>query len=729
MLIIVESPAKAKTIGKILGSKYTVKASAGHIRQISDTNTTADGRKLEISGIDIDNHFQPIFEISNDKKKIVSEIKQLAKAAKDGILFATDSDREGEAISWHLAEVLGIKDKSKVQRLEFHEITEKAIKQAIANPRQLNLKLVEAQQTRQILDKLVGYKLSPVLWSVMGNYKLSAGRVQSPTLRLICEREKEIQAFVSEEYWEIKGIFEATKKVSNPTFRWHTKENALDTEKEGETNWFRLNKVKGEKLPEKINSKENLINLLDGLDCISEYTVCGVSQKTEKSYTKPPFTTSTLQQSASSKLGYSPKMTMQIAQKLYEGVEIDGSPTALITYMRTDSTNLSDDSIQACREFIAQNYPQYLPPKAKFYQSKSRNAQEAHEAIRPTDPLITPASLKGKLDQQQWKLYDLIWKQTIACQMTDEIRQRVTFVLQNNRQDEFTGFITWTTHLGFKAIMDDSLTEEKEGKSLLRQGDKMYLQEIFCFQKFTQPPTRYSPASLVKKMEELGIGRPSTYATIISTLYERGYVQENNKTLIPTSLGMKINEILTTTFTQVTSSEMTAKMEDDLDRISKGEIDYETVLNDFWWDFKKLVDSKSETLKRDRQKYRDTETEVRCPKYGDKMILKIGKFGEYYQNPNHPECIYPKNFKEYEAALKEAQAKFGNLAEGLFCEECGKPLIVRVSKTTLKPYIACPDYKIGNKHTIKSIASLQVGESNKLPTGFKAKSNSRKKKE
>ncbi len=709
MLIIVESPAKAKTISKILGSKYIVKASIGHIRKISDTNTTADGRRLEISGIDINNHFQPIFEIDKDKKKIVSEIKQLAKAAKDGILLATDSDREGEAISWHLAEVLGIKDKTKIQRLEFHEITEKALKQAMANPRPLNLKLVEAQQARQVLDKLVGYKLSPVLWSVMGNYRLSAGRVQSPALRLICEREKEIESFISEEYWEVKGIFETTK-VSSPTVRWCTKEDVLDKEKEGETNWFRLTKVKGKKLPERINSKENLINLLDGLDCISEYIVCEVSQKTEKSYTKPPFTTSTLQQAASSKLGYSPKTTMQIAQKLYEGVEIDGLPTALITYMRTDSTNLSDDSIQACREFIAKNYPQYLPSKAKIYQSKIRNAQEAHEAIRPTDPLRTPASLKGKLDLQQWKLYDLIWKQTIACQMTDEVRQRATFVLQNSRQDEFSGSIAWTTHLGFKVIMDDSLTEEKDGKNLLHQGDKMYLQEIFYFQKFTQPPARYSPASLVKKMEELGIGRPSTYATIISTLHEREYVQENDKTLIPTSLGMKINEILTTNFTQVTSSEMTAKMEDDLDRISKGEADYETVLNDFWWDFKKLVESKAEDLKKDRKKYRDTETEVRCPKYGDKMILKIGKFGEYYQNPNHPECIYPKNFREYESALQKAQEEFGHLAKGLVCEECGKPLIVRVSKTTLKPYIACPDYKVGNKHTVKSIKSLQVGE-------------------
>jgi DNA topoisomerase-1 len=404
-------------------------------------------------------------------------------------------------------------------------------------------------------------------------------------------------------------------------------------------------------------------------------------------------------------------MTMQLAQRLYEGVDIDGSPTALITYMRTDSTNLSGESVAAARKFIQKNYPKYLPDKPKGYRSKSRNAQEAHEAIRPTDPLRTPASLRGKIDLKQWKLYDLIWKQTIACQMTDEVRQRAIFNLQNSRKDEFTGSLAWTTHLGFKAVTEPDLEEKTGVQGLWQEGDRMHLRDIFYIQKFTQPPSRYSPSSLIKKLEELGIGRPSTYATIISTLHDRAYVEDNNKTLIPTTLGMKINGILTENFTQVTSAEMTASMEEDLDEISRGESDYQKVLDDFWWDFKQQVESKQPELKNERQKYRDTETDVRCPKYGDKMVLKMGRFGEYYQNPNHPECMYPKNFREYEAALKKALEEFGHLTKGLKCEECGKDLIVRVSKKSLKAYIACPDYKVGNKHTVKSIKELQGGGS------------------
>ena len=703
MLIIVESPAKAKTIAKIVGKQHVVKASIGHVRQLSDKNTTPDGRKLEISGVDIDNNFQPIFEIETSKKKVLAEIQALARKFNNQILFATDSDREGEAISWHLSELLGIQDKTQVKRLEFHEITPKAIWQAIENPRPLNLKLVEAQQARQVLDKLVGYKLSPVLWTVMGNYKLSAGRVQSPALRLICEREKEIANFVSQEFWEIKGRFQ-TIVVTQVNLHW-LKEGSHDWPVDTEQTWFKPTKIAGQVLTTKPNSQTQVESWLKGIERYPEYTVVSVTEKTKKIGTKPPFITSTLQQAASSKLGFSPKLTMQLAQDLYEGMEIDGSPVALITYMRTDSTNLASDFLEQCRQLIKQQYPKYLPNKPKIYLTKSRNAQEAHEAIRPTDPWLTPASLRGKLPPRHWKLYDLIWKQTIASQMIEEVRQEVTVTVTNTRQDEFVGTLSWTIHPGFKVIWEESELPVVLPK-LPQVGEVMYLSDLFCVQKFTQPPARYSPASLIKKMEELGIGRPSTYATIISTLYERGYVENNPKTLIPTSLGMRINDLLVDNFPLVTSSQMTAKMEADLDEISQGRLDYAQFLDNFWWDFKQLVDTKVQELRQNRQKYQVLETDVICPKYGDKLVLKTGRYGEYYQNPNHPECIYPKNFREYAAALQQAEAEFSELIKDLVCQECGKPLVVRVSQSTLKPYIACPDYKVGNQHTVMSIQEL-----------------------
>ena len=712
MLIIVESPAKAKTIAKIVGNQHVVKASVGHVRQLSDKNTAPDGRKLEINGVDIDNNFQPIFEVVSGKQKVIAEIRTLAKKFNNQILFATDSDREGEAISWHLSEILGISDKTQVKRLEFHEITPKAIWQAINNPRPLNLKLVEAQQARQVLDKLVGYKLSPVLWSVMGNYKLSAGRVQSPALRLICEREKEIASFVSQEYWEIKGRFQTTV-VTQVNCHW-LKEGSHDWPTDTEQVWFKPTKIGGQILAAKPNSQTEVESWLKGIEQYPEYRVVSVTEKTKTIATKPPFITSTLQQAASSKLGFSPKLTMQLAQDLYEGMEIDGSPVALITYMRTDSTNLASDFIEQSRQLIKQQYPEYLPTKPKTYPTKSRNAQEAHEAIRPTDPWLTPASLRGKLPPRHWKLYDLIWKQTIASQMTEEIKQEVNVVLVNTRQDEFVGTLSWTIHPGFKSIWEENV-QPADTPALPKVGEVMYLSDLFCVQKFTQPPARYSPASLIKKMEELGIGRPSTYATIISTLYDRGYVENNPKTLIPTSLGRRINDLLVDNFPLVTSSQMTAKMEADLDEISQGRLDYAQCLHNFWWDFKQLVDTKAQELKQNRQKYQVLETDVVCPKYGDRLVLKTGRYGEYYQNPNHPECIYPKNFREYAAALQQAEAEFGHLIQDLVCRECGKKLVVRVSQGTLKPYVACPDYKVGNKHTVMSLQELlqttgQVGQ-------------------
>jgi DNA topoisomerase I len=702
MLIIVESPAKAKTISKIVGNKHIVKASVGHIRRISDAKKTKTGESLEINGIDTNHDFEIFYEVDEDKKKVVSELKKLAKSAKDGILFATDEDREGEAISWHLAQILKL-DPTKIKRLVFHEITKTAILKAMGSPRDLNLNLVSAQQARQVLDKLVGYKLSPVLWAVMSNYKLSAGRVQSPALKLICEREKEIMDFKPQEIWEILGNF-VGQKINEAQEIWSWEKDQKDQKDQKSLNKEELLKAtlfKGQKLPKIIENQEIVQKLTQNLSKNPEFKVKSITEKVEFSYTKPPFITSTLQQAASSKLGFSPKQTMSLAQKLYEGINIDGEPTGLITYMRTDSFNLSNDSLLAARKFISQNFSEFLPQKSKFYKSKSRNAQEAHEAIRPTDPLRTPESLKNKIDTQQWKLYNLIWKQMLASQMTDETRQRVSFSVQNAQKDEFSGSIAWTISAGYKALFPELISPKKDFK--LQVEEVIFLDKVYYKQSFSKPPARYSPASLIKKMEELGIGRPSTYASIISTLHDRTYVQDENRVLIPTTLGMKVNTLLSENFDLVTSSKLTAVMEENLDKISRGEKEYKQVLADFWWSFKEEVENKQTNLKTNREKYTTAKSDVKCPKYGDLMVLKVGRFGEYYQNPNHLECIYPKNFREYEIALKDAQQKFADQILDKKCQECSKDLIVRVSKASLKPYIACSEYKVGNKHTVMPI--------------------------
>jgi DNA topoisomerase I len=702
MLIIVESPAKAKTISKIVGNKHIVKASVGHIRSISNDKKTKDGRKLEINGIDIDKEFLPIYEIDPKKKDVVKELIKLAKLSKDGVLFATDADREGEAISWHLSEILGIKDKTLVKRLEFHEITPKAIKEAMDNPRILNTPLVKAQQARQVLDKLVGYKLSPVLWSTMNNYKLSAGRVQSPALRIICEREQEIISFIPSEFWDINGLFDS-KNISKANEKWTLWEDEKENNKNTESDKLiiKASKFKGERIPKIISSKQQLSDLVSGLSNDNQFLVLEIKSNSETTRTRPPFTTSTLQQAASSRLGMTPKITMQIAQKLYEGIDIDGSPTALITYMRTDSVNLSEDSLVAARSYINKKFPEFLPKDKKYYKGKSKNSQEAHEAIRPTDPTLSPDRLVGKIEPRMLKLYTLIWAQMVGSQMTDEVKERLTFDLENTQKDMFTGSVAWTTHLGFKALQD---TKPVTSNTLnIKKGETLYLHELNYIQKFTQPPNRYSPASLIKKLEELGIGRPSTYASIISTLHDREYVEDKAQTLIPTSLGMKINTLLVENFTQVTGAELTAKMEDQLDDISRGEKDYVSVLSDFWIDFKKQVEDKTPGLKEDRAKYTSSESNVADPKYGDLMVLKVGRFGEYYQNPNHLEVMYPKNFRELEIAEKEAHLQYDGQAKGQICTECKKELVVRVSKSSLNAYIACTEYKVGNKHTVTSI--------------------------
>jgi DNA topoisomerase I len=700
MLIIVESPAKAKTIAKLVGSKYKVKASVGHIRRISDDKKTKDGRSLEINGIDIENDFTAIFEVDPKKKDVVTELKKLAKSEKE-ILFATDFDREGEAISWHLSEVLGIKDKSTIKRLEFHEITQKAINEALANPKPLRVDLVEAQKARQVLDKLVGYKVSPLLWKSMGKNTLSAGRVQSPALKLLVDREKEIIAFVPEEYWLIKGIFndKVNKLVINNSSEQELKDNDNTLLENGL--YLNLNKLEGKKISE-LKNFADVQNFESKVTTPQDYVISDIISKYLTTRPKAPFTTSTLQQAASSKLGFVPKMTMQVAQKLYEGVDIDGTPTGLITYMRTDSVNLSQDAITSIRDIISKEYPNALPDSPIRYASKSKNAQEAHEAIRPTNPYLKPESIRSKLTPELFKLYDLIWRQSMACQMKEEKRESVTIDLTNLNKITFSGSVSWTVEPGYKVMFPDLISNKPSGLDFAK-GEKLYLNTVNYFQKFTQPPSRFSQASLIKELEELGIGRPSTYATIISTLHDREYV-ERGAAMKPTMLGMSIAELLDKFLPNLTSATLTASLEDKLDDIAQGKDTYLQTLQFFWKPLKDKVELEMKNVGDIRKEFTTFKSDEKCPTCESEMEMKLGRFGDYFQCKTHVEHKFPKNYKEYNVAIDAARIEYASQIIGKKCELCKKDLIVRVSKSSLNPYIACAEYAVGNKHTVTAVS-------------------------
>jgi DNA topoisomerase I len=717
MLIIVESPAKAKTISKIVGSKYEVKASVGHIRRISDAKKSKDGNTYEINGIDIEHGFTPIYEVDEAKKKVVSEIKQLAKKH-DKIYFATDFDREGEAISWHLADVLGIKakDYEKIERLEFHEITSKAINEALANPKKLRMSLVVAQKARQVLDKLVGYKVSPLLWKVLAKNNLSAGRVQSPALKLVVDREKEITNFKPEIFWQAKGLFGSNVTTvlktdynqQNPSLK--EKSDTLITENNLDYLYLSLDSYKNQAV-DKIKDKKILDQVLKNISDNLKYSVSDYKTKNLNISPKAPFITSTIQQSASSNLGYNPKKTMMLAQKLYEGIEIDGTPTALITYMRTDSTNLSADAIDDIRQLIKNEYSEALPDKPINYSKKSKNAQEAHEAIRPISVKLHPEELKSKLDSDLYNLYKLIWKQTVACQMSPETKEIVNIKVKNVDNFTFNGTVSWTIKPGYKLLYPEQITTRPKNLDV-KQDQEFWLDTFELYQKSTQPPARFSQASLIKELESLGIGRPSTYASIITTLYDREYVAnaEGSKTSItPTNLGIKTIEVLEKYLPDLISSSLTARMEDKLDQIanteySKVEDQYQETMNFFWTPLKTEVEKVTGgQSKVDFGSFRATKTDQKCPICNSEMELKMGRFGDYLQCLGNVDHKFKANFKEIEVALAQAKIDFSNQVIGHKCTECGKDLVVRVSASTLNPYIACPDYKVGNKHTVMAV--------------------------
>ncbi len=634
-LVIVESPAKAKTINKYLGKEFKVIASFGHIRDLPSKN----GSVLP------DEDFTMKYEISEKSKKYIDEITKYAKQAEE-IYLATDPDREGESISWHVIEML--KEKKIVEnndifkRVAFNEITKKAVLYAVAHPRKVDDNLVNAQQARRALDYLVGFTLSPVLWRKLPGCR-SAGRVQSVALRLISEREDEIERFVTQEYWDI--ILNLANKKGD---KFNAKLTHINKEK--------LDKfaIKTEAVAQEIVSKLNS----------QKFNIASIEKKQQKRNPPPPFITSSLQQEASRKLGFSAKKTMQVAQKLYEGISIDGEVVGLITYMRTDGVTLSGDAVADIRALIDKKFGKnYLPKAARMYKSKSKNAQEAHEAIRPTNIKFIPDNIKSNLDRDQLKLYDLIWKRTMACQMENVVIDMVVANLDSKNQ-EFSAKANGSTIAfdGFYKIYregaDDS--EEEKNKLLppLTEGEEVKTQKIIPEQHFTQPPPRYSEASLVKKLEELGIGRPSTYASILSVLQDRKYATIEKKRFYPSELGRLLTVFLVKYFTRYVEYGFTADMETDLDKIAEGDIPWKKLLADFWQGFNKEISTVSEYKtgdviayvqealefhlfrKKDSQEYKENK---KCGSCSDgKLSLKLGKYGAFLACSNYPDCEFRK---------------------------------------------------------------------------------------
>ena len=642
-LVIVESPAKSKTIKKILGDSYTIEASFGHVRNLPDN----------VLGFDVHDGFKPTYVIIPDKKKVVTKLNELAKRS-DKIYLASDPDREGEAIAWHVRELLQVPD-DKVFRIEFNEITPKAVKYAVEHYRQIDMDRVKAQQTRQILDKLVGYKLSPVLWKQMNNYHLSAGRVQSVALRMICEREEEIEAFVPKEYWSIHALMD----------------------KDGKTFEAEVSKLKGKKFD--INNEEEASKIKEYLlNPSTEFKVDKVNKKDTKRKPTAPFITSTLQRAASTKLGFGVSKTMQVAQKLYEGIEIDGTPVGLITYMRTDSLRISEEAKAAAAEYIKNVYGnEYLPDKPRVFKSKN-NAQDAHEAIRPSLPELTPARVKSSLTNDQYKLYDLIWSRFIASQMANALLDTVSAdISANGCVFRASGYSVKFN--GFTVLYEESADGKESAKKELPPlavGDKPKLKAISGNQHFTQPPPRYTEASLIKALEENGIGRPSTYAPTISTITARQYVEHEGKQLKPTSLGEVITELMKEHFKGIVDAKFTADMESNLDEVEKGEKDWVATLSEFYSGFAIDLEKAETAMEGKRVKVPDEETDVICENCGKNMVIKYGRYGKFLACPGFPEC---RNAKQIVTE-----------SEGC-CPRCGKKMLLKKSKRG-RSFYGCEGY-------------------------------------
>ena len=642
-LVVVESPAKAKTIERILGPDYKVMASMGHLRDLPKRTM----------GVDIENGFTPEYVNSTDRANVIKDLQKAANQCSD-ILLATDPDREGEAISWHLSKLLDVNPEDKV-RIAFHEITPPAIREAIQDPEPIDLDRVDAQQARRVLDRLVGYKLSPWLWRQV--YRgLSAGRVQSVATRLICEREEEIRAFVPVEYWSIEAMYKTEKKESFKA---------------------KLTQIDGKDA--ELHNGEETDTAVKGIEG-KEAEVTAVTKSRKQRKTKPPYTTSTMQQDAVNKLNFSSKKTMMLAQNLYEGVEIPGhGHVGLITYMRTDSTRISDEMIKQVRPYISETYGEdYLPAKPNVF-SKSKEAQDAHEAIRPTSLSFPPSALSGILSRDQLRLYTLIWNRFIASQMAPQIQQSTSATLQ-------CGIYTLKAtgvHVLFDGftIMQPSKKKDSEESDFLpplKKGDIVKNTKVNGEQHFTAPPPRYTEASLIKTLEEKGIGRPSTYAPILDTIQKRRYVTKENKQFVPTEVGFKVTELLKKYFEGIINVDFTANLENWLDKIAEGKATYKKVMTDFYKVFAAELASANVEAEKDKKENQEV-SDVTCEKCGAKMIVKMGRYGKYLACPNYPNC---KNIKPY--SLAEGPEEVSDVK----CDACGTLMVYRTGP--YGRYLKCP---------------------------------------
>ncbi len=670
-IVIVESPAKATTIKKYLGKDFTVLASYGHLRDLVP----------KAGAVDPEHDFAMRYAIIEKNAKHVAAITKVLKTA-DAFYLATDPDREGEAIAWHVCELMREKKalkKQPIYRVVFHEITKSAVTEAISHPRDISMELVDAQQARRALDYLVGFNLSPLLWKKI-RYGLSAGRVQSPALRMIVEREEEIEKFITQEYWTI---------AADNTF---AKQNFA----------AKLIEYQGEKLTQfSITNEEQakaaekkLLKCADG-----KLLVAKVEKKQRVRNPAPPFTTSTLQQEAARKLGYSAKRTMRSAQKLYEA--------GFITYMRTDSVNMAKEAVVEIRKVIAERFgKENVPEHPRIYKTKSKNAQEAHEAIRPTACKNSPEDLAKDLDPEQFKLYNLIWQRTIACQMISALLDTVMVDLSCGEGNTFRANGSVITNPGFIAVYredtDDGAATDENGKILppLKVGDVVELLDIQGEQHFTEPPPRFSEASLVKTLEEYGIGRPSTYAAIIETLLSREYVILENRRFQPTDVGRVVNKFLTKYFTQYVDYEFTAHLEDELDEIACGKNKFLKLMQEFWQPFKKLIDAASTNVK--REDITQEALEEKCPKCGKPLILRLGRKGKFIGCSGYPECDYTANID------KEKNIVETEVVADRKCPECDSPLHIKIGR--YGKFIGCSNYP-----TCKFIEPLEKP----LDTGIK----------
>ncbi|MFA5842805.1 MAG: type I DNA topoisomerase [Candidatus Gracilibacteria bacterium] len=679
--VIVESPAKAKTIERFLGKDYEVMASMGHVRDLPKS-------KL---GIDTEGDFEPTYIVPQDKRKTITSLKSHIHSDTT-VWIATDQDREGEAIGWHLVQALKLgAGKQKVHRIVFHEITKSAILEAVAAPRELDENLINAQQARRVLDRLVGYELSPLLWKKV-RYGLSAGRVQSVAVRLVVDRERERRAFKAEEYWEISAEFspEKDKKV---------KFTAKLNKKDGKT--FDLSNEKDSK---------QVLKDLEG----AKYQVLSVEEKEVRKNPSPPFTTSTLQQEAARKLHMSVKKTMVVAQQLYEGVDVGNGPHGLITYMRTDSVNLSQQALGAIKNFITKEFgKEYALAEPRFYKSK-KGAQEAHEAIRPVDVTLTPEQVKPHLDRDQYRLYELIWKRTIACQMEAAVFDRMTIDIQDQTNHyEFRATGQRVRFSGFIRVYvegrDEPSVEDNNDEAILpalKQGDGILLYELIPTQHFTEPPPRYTEASLVKKLEAEGIGRPSTYAPTITTILSREYVKKEATALVPTDVGEVVTDVLVKNFPEIVDIGFTAKMEEGLDRIAEEGENWREFLKAFYKPFHLNIQEKTESLK--KEDVVTEKTEEVCEKCGKPMVVKLGRFGKFLSCSNYPKCKNAKPMaedKEKTKAFEELQKKLG----GKECPKCGSPMEVKRGK--YGEFLGCTGYpKCHHMQSIVKFAGVHCPE-------------------